>query len=64
MRHSGPEGLKAEGWLLATVYRARENVSEIVVLDAQNVTAGPVATARVPRRAPFGFHGNWVGAAG
>ncbi|MDB5431825.1 MAG: carotenoid oxygenase [Caulobacter sp.] len=54
-----PEG---EGWLLATVYRARDNVSEMVVLDAQNIAAGPVATARVPRRVPFGFHGNWVAA--
>jgi carotenoid cleavage dioxygenase-like enzyme len=54
---SAPEG---DGYLLATVFRGREGVSEMVVLDAQNVTAGPIATAHVPRRVPFGFHGNWV----
>jgi len=30
------------------------------VLNAQDVTAGPVASAKLPRRVPFGFHGNWV----
>jgi carotenoid cleavage dioxygenase len=53
-----PEGV---GWLTAVVYRGQEGVSDFVVLDAQNVAAGPVATARLPRRVPFGFHGNWVG---
>jgi len=56
---TAPEG---EGWLTAVVYRGQLNASELVVLDAQNVAAGPVATARVPRRVPFGFHGNWVSA--
>lgn len=54
-----PEGV---GWLTAVVYRGQEGVSEFVVFDAQNVAAGPIATARLPRRVPFGFHGNWVGA--
>jgi carotenoid cleavage dioxygenase-like enzyme len=54
-----PEG---DGWLLAVAFRGRDNVSELVVLNAQDVAAGPVATARLPRRVPFGFHGNWVGA--
>ena len=54
-----PEG---DGWLLATVYRAAEDVSELVVLDALDVAKGPIATARLPRRVPFGFHGNWVNA--
>jgi carotenoid cleavage dioxygenase len=52
-----PEG---EGWLTAVVYRAQLNISELVVLDAQDVAAGPVASAKLPRRVPFGFHGNWV----
>jgi carotenoid cleavage dioxygenase len=30
-----------------------------VVFDAQDVTAGPIGLAEVPRRVPFGFHGNW-----
>lgn len=53
-----PEG---DGWLLATVYRGGSNTSDLVILDAQDVEAGPIATAHVPRRVPFGFHGNWAG---
>ena len=41
------------------VYRGAEDRSDFVVLDAQDVAAGPIATARAPRRVPFGFHGNW-----
>ena len=51
---------EGDGWLLAVVHRARENVSDLVVLDARDVASGPVATASVPRRVPHGFHGNWV----
>jgi carotenoid cleavage dioxygenase-like enzyme len=53
-----PEG---EGWLLSVIYRATTNTSDLIILDAQNILAGPVATVHVPRRVPFGFHGNWVG---
>ena len=58
---ASPEASEGEGWLTAVVYRGRDNVSEFVVFDAQDVAAGPVASARLPRRVPFGFHGNWVG---
>ena len=52
---------EGDGFLLAVVYRARENRSDLIVLDAQNVEAGPIATAKLPRRVPFGFHGSWRG---
>ena len=51
-----PEG---DGWLIDLVYRAAENRSDLVVLDAQNVADGPIACAQLPHRVPFGFHGNW-----
>ena len=35
-----PEG---DGWLLATVWRAAENRSDLLVLEAANVDRGPVA---------------------
>jgi carotenoid cleavage dioxygenase len=50
---------EGEGWLLAVVFRGAENRSDLVVLDAEDVAAGPVAVAAVPRRVPYGFHGNW-----
>lgn len=48
------------GWLLNFVHDRAESVSSLVVLDAETMTE----TARViiPRRVPFGFHGNWVAA--
>jgi carotenoid cleavage dioxygenase len=52
-----PEG---DGWITAVVYRAAEDRSDLLIFDAQAVANGPLATARAPRRVPFGFHGNWV----
>ena len=60
---ASPDAPEGVGWLTAVVYRGQEGVSDFVVLDAQDVAAGPIATARLPRRVPFGFHGNWVGEA-
>jgi len=37
----------------------KEKRSDLLVLDATDVAAGPVAIARLPHRVPFGFHGNW-----
>ncbi len=50
---------EGDGWLIALVYRGAEDRSDFVVYDAQDVAAGPIAVAKVPRRVPFGFHGNW-----
>ena len=34
--------------------------AELVVLDAQEFSRGPVARVLLTQRVPFGFHGNWV----
>jgi carotenoid cleavage dioxygenase len=57
-----PDAAEGDGWLVAVVYRGGTDRSDFVVLDAQDVAAGPIAVASVPRRVPFGFHGNWRGA--
>ncbi len=49
-----------EGWVLAYVYDARDNRSDVIVLDAQNFDADPIATVKLPERVPYGFHGNWI----
>ncbi|MYW04559.1 carotenoid oxygenase family protein [Streptomyces sp. SID3343] len=48
------------GWLLTYVYDAARDTSDLVVLDADDLAAEPVATVHLPCRVPFGFHGNWL----
>ena len=55
------EAAEGDGWLLAVVYRAVSNTSDLALFDATDVAAGPIALAHAPRRVPFGFHGNWRG---
>ncbi len=49
-----------EGWVLQFVYDAARAATDFVVLDATDVRKPPVATVHLPRRVPFGFHGNWM----
>ncbi|GAA1257211.1 carotenoid oxygenase family protein [Pseudonocardia aurantiaca] len=55
-------GAEAEddGWILSVVHDAATDHSELVVLDAADVEADPIARVHLPRRVPFGFHGNWI----
>jgi carotenoid cleavage dioxygenase len=54
------DAAEGDGFLVTVVYRGAEDRSDLVVLDATNVEAPPLAIAKVPRRVPFGFHGNWA----
>lgn len=51
---------EGDGWVLAVVWRARSDTSELLVLESREVERGPVATVELPQRVPFGFHGNFV----
>ena len=53
-----PEG---DGWLLTIVYDTERNLSDFVILDTDDVSAGPVARVELPTRVPYGFHGGWRG---
>jgi carotenoid cleavage dioxygenase-like enzyme len=55
---------EGEGWALTLVTDPSGSASELVVLDATDLAAGPVATVHLPDRVPFGFHGTWVPSAG
>ena len=57
------DAAEGDGYLLANVYDDNRKASHLVILDAQNVGAGPIATAYLDHRVPFGFHGNWRPAA-
>jgi carotenoid cleavage dioxygenase-like enzyme len=58
----GDDAAEGDGWLLAAVWRGRENRSDLAVFNATDVEAGPVALVELGHRVPDGFHGNWVGA--
>jgi len=49
-----------EGWILSYVYNPKRNLSDVVILNAQDFAGEPVATIRLPVRVPFGFHGGWA----
>ena len=54
---------EGDGFLLAVVWRARENCSDLAIFNARDVESGPAALVHLGHRVPDGFHGNWVGAA-
>ncbi len=51
---------EGEGYLIGVVARYAEMRSDLVVLDAQHMEEGPLATVKLPFRLPSGLHGNWV----
>ena len=55
-----PDAAEGDGWLLAVVWRARENRSDLAVFNATDVASGPIALVQLGHRVPDGFHGNWV----
>lgn len=56
------EGSTAEddGWILSVIYDATTDKSDVVILDAADISGSEVARIELPARVPYGFHGNWV----
>ena len=56
-----PDGAgEDDGWVLSVVYDASTECSDVIVVDARDFDAPPVATVHLPVRVPFGFHGSWL----
>ena len=51
---------EGDGWVLSVIYRCAENCSDVAIFEARDITRGPIGIVKLPRRVPFGFHGNWV----
>ncbi|NNE74571.1 MAG: carotenoid oxygenase [Acidimicrobiales bacterium] len=49
-----------EGWIMTLVYDGERDGSDLVILDAADITGDEVARIELPQRVPHGFHGNWV----
>jgi carotenoid cleavage dioxygenase-like enzyme len=51
---------ESSGWYLGYVYDPVRDGSDLVVIDASDFAAPPVARIKLPQRVPYGFHGNWI----
>ncbi len=49
-----------DGWLLVAVHDATTDSSELVILDAADMSSPPRARIVLPQRVPDGFHGDWI----
>ncbi|MCL2933192.1 MAG: carotenoid oxygenase family protein [Trichodesmium sp. MAG_R03] len=49
-----------DGWLLTYVYDENTQTSELVVVNAQDMSGETVARVIIPQRVPYGFHAAWV----
>ena len=56
---ASPGAAEDEGWLMGLVVNVAEDTTDLVILDAAQFEAPPVATVHLPHRIPPGFHGNW-----
>ena len=52
-------GAENDGWLMSFVTDRAEETSELAIIDARDVSAGPVARVKMAARVPIGFHANW-----
>lgn len=48
-----------DGYVLVAVHNAATGKGELAVLDAEKLSAGPVATLRLPHLLPAGLHGSF-----
>ncbi|MGH7932626.1 MAG: carotenoid oxygenase family protein [Candidatus Binataceae bacterium] len=50
-----------DGYVVTFVADASlSDAGEVIILDAKNIGAGPLARVRIPQRVPVGFHTTWI----
>jgi carotenoid cleavage dioxygenase-like enzyme len=49
-----------DGYLVSFVTDESNGRSEVEILDASDIAAGPLARVLLPQRVPMGFHATWV----
>ena len=57
-RHSAAD--EGDGYLLVLVNRFETMLNDLLLFDARELAAGPIATIKLPMRLRNGVHGNWV----
>jgi carotenoid cleavage dioxygenase-like enzyme len=48
------------GYIISYLTYAESGESEAVILDARDISAGPICRLKIPERVPVGFHACWV----
>jgi carotenoid cleavage dioxygenase-like enzyme len=59
-RSNDPARAEDDGYLVSFVHDDNADRSEVVILDAADLAAGPVARVLLRGRVPIGFHACWV----
>ena len=49
-----------DGWLIALTYEAEHHRSDVIILDARNITNGPIARLQLRHHVPYGLHGSFT----
>ncbi len=57
---ASPTAAEDDGWIISLSHDTRSDESRLLIIDAQDFTAPPVATVHLPRRVPYGAHGSWI----
>ncbi|GLC44176.1 hypothetical protein PLESTM_001563900 [Pleodorina starrii] len=52
---------EGDGWLIVATHNADTEKGDVHIFDAEDLSAGPVATLHLPHRLPLGLHGAWEG---
>lgn len=54
------DAAEGEGYVIALRNRLLEQATDLLILDAQHLDEGPIATVKLPIRLRMSLHGNWV----
>ncbi|MFC0589333.1 carotenoid oxygenase family protein [Novosphingobium aquiterrae] len=57
-RHA--DAAEGDGWVMGYVIDPAGDTTDLVILDAADITKQPLASVHIPHRIPPGFHGNWL----
>jgi carotenoid cleavage dioxygenase-like enzyme len=57
---ASPTAGEDEGWVISLCHDENSGESRLLVIDAQNFDAAPVAVVHLPQRVPYGAHGSWI----
>ncbi len=49
-----------DGYVMTIVHDTATEKSRLLIIDAQNFNAPPLAVIHLPQRVPYGAHGSWV----